>query len=391
MTTPGRGAVGGATFAWASSTEVGNVRALNEDAVLVAPPVFFVADGMGGHEAGEIASALAVERLRTLGDGVPSSIDAVSSELHHINELLRSAAGSDQQHSMGTTGVGLAVVDNGGLVSWLIFNVGDSRAYCWTGRELVQLSRDHSFVQDLVDAGEIDAADARVHPHRNVVTRAFGADDELQPDYWIRPVRAGERFLLCSDGLTGEVEDEVLATVLASGLGPAETVDILVGLALEAGGRDNVTTLIVDVVDGPALADETTESRGRTLRGFDPTPAVGDDDGDTREVVVAPGAGEREAGSAAPLIADVPVRTVAIAGPGPAATEGSPAAIASVPRSTAPEPAGQEAAPPETGSLIEAMPSHLARSAADADPPPTAPPSDEVATIQPLRREGGDG
>jgi protein phosphatase len=254
------GSIGGAELAWAARTDVGRVRALNEDALLAAPPVFAVADGMGGHDAGEVASALTVERLRTLAGSGPTTMEAVAAELHNINSLLRSAR-PGVGATMGTTGVGLTLVDHGGVTSWLVFNVGDSRAYCFSDGSLEQLSRDHSYVQELVDAGELQAAYARVHPQRNVVTRALGADAEVRPDYWVRAVRPGDRFLLCSDGLHGELEDGVIGAVMSSELSPSDTVRVLVDLALEAGGRDNVTAVVVDVLAVNEPVEVTTDTR----------------------------------------------------------------------------------------------------------------------------------
>jgi hypothetical protein len=139
--------------------------------------------------------------------------------------------------------------------------VGDSRAYVMNDDSLVQMSKDHSYVQELVDAGDIEPFEARVHPHRNVVTQALGADDQVHPDYWVRPVRPGERFLLCSDGLTGEVEDGVIGAVMSAGLAADQTAQELVQLALAAGGHDNVTAIVIDVVAVLSWEDPTTETR----------------------------------------------------------------------------------------------------------------------------------
>ncbi|HMX67233.1 MAG TPA: hypothetical protein PKX25_16780, partial [Microthrixaceae bacterium] len=149
---------------------------------------------------------------------------------------------------MGTTAVGLMLVDAGDRSQWLLFNIGDSRAYRWAEGTLEQLSVDHSYVQELVDAGEITISGARTHPHRNVVTRALGSEEDAQPDLWLRPPLIGERFLLCSDGLSGEVDDTEIARVMAEGSAD-DVVALLVRRALEAGGHDNVSVLVVDVID----------------------------------------------------------------------------------------------------------------------------------------------
>ncbi len=253
--------ISGTQLAWGAATNVGKVRSLNEDSMLAAPPVFAVADGMGGHDAGEVASALTTSRLETLGKGSPTSVEQVSAEIQNINALLRSAADGPSGATMGTTGVGIVMVDNVGVLSWLVFNVGDSRAYCMVAGTLTQMSKDHSYVQELVDAGEIQPSEARVHPHRNVVTQALGADDEVHADYWVRPVRPGERFLLCSDGLTGEVEDGVIDAVMSAGLPADQTANELINLALASGGHDNITAIIIDVIAVLAWEDPTTETR----------------------------------------------------------------------------------------------------------------------------------
>ena len=253
--------IAGAQLAWGAATDVGKVRSLNEDSMLAVPPVFVVADGMGGHDAGEVASALTVSRLATLAEGEPTSVELVSAEIQNINSLLRAAADGPSGSTMGTTGVGMVMVDNVGVLSWLVFNVGDSRAYVMDDDSLVQMSKDHSYVQELVDAGDIEPFEARVHPHRNVVTQALGADDQVHPDYWVRPVRPSERFLLCSDGLTGEVEDGVIAAVMSAGLPADQTAQELIELALANGGHDNVTAIVIDVVAVLSWEDPTTETR----------------------------------------------------------------------------------------------------------------------------------
>lgn len=252
------------TLAWSSITDVGRVRRTNEDAVLAEAPVFVVADGMGGHRAGDVASALAVSRLRSLGASPSVDPEAVASELRAINGLLR-----DTGSGMGTTVVGMVLAAHRGTPCWLVFNIGDSRAYSSTvGAGLRQITRDHSQVQEMVDAGLLAPGEARHHPRRNVITRALGAADRVEAEYWIRPVVAGERFLLCSDGLTGEVDDEVIAEVLGVGLTADETIDALHHHAMAAGARDNVSAVVVDVVHAPGRdAATTTRRRGRCREG----------------------------------------------------------------------------------------------------------------------------
>lgn len=253
-TTEGVATTGGVTLAWAAATDVGRQRSVNEDAVLASPPVFVVADGMGGHHAGDVASRLVVEHFDSFDDGL-RTVQEVVDTLGEINRtILDQGSRSTAMSGMGTTAVGLQIVDNGDRASWLVFNVGDSRVYRCVDGGLEQLSVDHSYVQELVDAGEITAGAARTHPHRNVVTRALGVDEGPQPDLWLRSPRVGERFLLCSDGLTSEVDDEEIGRVLSHG-SVEQAVSGLVERALEAGGRDNVSVVVVDVL---AVDDDTT-------------------------------------------------------------------------------------------------------------------------------------
>jgi serine/threonine protein phosphatase PrpC len=167
---------------------------------------------------------------------------------------------------MGTTVVGLIAVEHRGMPYWLAFNVGDSRLYrLWQG-ELSQISVDHSYVQELVNTGQLTTDDARGHPERNIVTRALGQDAASEPDFWVMPPEVGERFLLCSDGLSGEVgQDRILELLLAAG-DPVEAASNLVEAALAGGGRDNISVIVVDVRGvGEYGAQETTTPRGAVL------------------------------------------------------------------------------------------------------------------------------
>lgn len=258
----GKGTFGGVSVAWGSGTDVGRARSVNEDAVIAAPPVFIVADGMGGHDAGDVASALVVERFRRLGGGEPATSQQVSEMIGSVNEEIFDAGStSDGDRSMGTTAVGLVLVQNGDAAEWMLFNVGDSRAYRIIDGRLELLSVDHSYVQELVSAGQITAEDARSHPQRNVVTRALGVDRAVQADLWVRPPESGERFLLCSDGLSSEVGDDEIARQLGVPGDPDVVASSLVGAALNAGGRDNVTVLVIDVIDVEGSIEQVTAPR----------------------------------------------------------------------------------------------------------------------------------
>ena len=234
-----------------SATDVGHHRDGNEDAVLVRPPVVVVADGMGGHAQGEVASRLVVEAFEELLDGLDDrelEPDDVLDALRAANE--RMVAASEEQGSsrpMGTTACGIAVVRAEGERRWAVFNIGDSRVYRYADGELQQVSVDHSEVAELVQSGVLSPEDAEDYPRRNVVTRSLGHEPMLEVDLWLAPIAPGERYLMCTDGLTGEVDDDGLARLLGADEGAQATADRLLAAALDAGGHDNVTVAVVDV------------------------------------------------------------------------------------------------------------------------------------------------
>ena len=281
---------GSAVIAHSAQSDVGRVRSVNEDSFLAEAPVFLVADGMGGHARGDAASRTVVETFRRhLEAGRPSSPEQVLDAIHSSNEAVRalSEEGEEGTAVAGTTLTGVALVDagDGAGFHWMVFNIGDSRVYAWDGRTLDQLSVDHSAVQELVDAGLIRADEAERHPDRNVITRAIGADDVVDPDVWLIPATGRQVFLICSDGLSKEVDDERLAHILAGGTGHATGLaGELVDAALEHGGRDNVTVIVVESELGDGDDDEeTTRDRlGAASRANeDTTPrAAGGEHGD---------------------------------------------------------------------------------------------------------------
>lgn len=236
-----------------SSTDVGVVRRINEDALLVDVPLLAVADGMGGHARGDLASAAAMDALRAGRPAEMGSADAVFDLVEAANTAVR---GLDVGGALcGTTLTGLMLVrpEPAGPARWALFNVGDSRVYRWDGAELQQLTVDHSAVQELVSAGLISRESAESHPDRNIVTRALGADDEVEVDVWTLPIVPRASYLLCSDGLTRELADERIAAAFAR-RDSGETADLaitLVRAAVDAGGRDNVTVVVVDAVLDP--------------------------------------------------------------------------------------------------------------------------------------------
>ena len=234
---------------WGAFSDVGMVRQQNEDSFLAEETLFVVADGMGGHNAGEVASALAVTTLKA---GARLGIDdaEVFRELvQQANSAIYTASLDDStQSGMGTTVTALSIVE-GEEPRVLVANVGDSRAYLWRSGALSRLSVDHSYVQELVNEGIITPEAARVHPRRNIVTRALGIDRSVMVDVFTHFVRTGDRIVLCSDGLVDEVADTEIAKVLGQHTDPQETAEALVMVANTNGGRDNTTVIVVDVLD----------------------------------------------------------------------------------------------------------------------------------------------
>lgn len=248
--------------AWGAATDRGRVRALNEDALLAEPPLFVVADGMGGHVAGNVASRMAINVFMDLMcDGPISAAAAVDAIRAANDEILGSVAARPEREGMGTTISGLAVVSAAGSEHWMVFNVGDSRVYRLLDGELTQLTIDHSEAEEMVVAGQITREQARTYRRRNVVTRSLGTDPAPTADSWVFPPVDGERFLICSDGLTTELTDQEIFTSLTSITEPQHAAEVLVERALAAGGRDNVTVIVVDggpLVEEAAVNEDTT-------------------------------------------------------------------------------------------------------------------------------------
>lgn len=233
----------------AAATDTGQVRKNNEDDTFVGSRVFVVADGMGGHAAGDVASALAVARLGAL-DEVRLDAETLRAQLALANADILDAARCDpQRKGMGTTVAGLGLTSIAGTYHWLVFNVGDCRVYRYNEGELAQLTVDHTEVAELVAAGNLTAEQARAHPRRNVVTRALGADPAPPADVWIVPAVRGERFVVCSDGLPLEIADAQLAETLDTAAETRAAAAALVELAVAAGGRDNVTVIVIDATE----------------------------------------------------------------------------------------------------------------------------------------------
>lgn len=236
----------------AAATHVGLVREGNEDSYLCVDGLYFVADGMGGHSAGEVASDIAVTTLSDLlsavvGNGL--TVDDLAAAIRHANTAILTEAVRDRAKAgMGTTLTGLAVADPERRRA-LVANVGDSRTYLWRHGELRQITKDHSHVQSLVDRGAITRAEARVHHQRNIVLRAMGIDPDLEVDVFEVDIEDGDRFIVCSDGLVDEADDDAIEIAIRTSANPQELADSLVVLANENGGRDNVTVVVVDFSD----------------------------------------------------------------------------------------------------------------------------------------------
>ena len=235
---------------WAALSDRGHRRDHNEDSLLARLPIFAVADGMGGHTAGDVASAAVVARLaeRVRVDFVGS--DDINTALREaVVEMGKGVGQTDLGTGTTVTGIALTLVE--GVPHWLVFNIGDSRVYQLIGDALEQLTIDHSIVQELMDAGVITADEAEVHPHSNVITRAVGFNEDPVPDYWLIPVVAGTRLLVCSDGLTKELTDHGIRHFLGDAPSALEAAQDLLDASLRNGGRDNVTVIVVDVLKTP--------------------------------------------------------------------------------------------------------------------------------------------
>ena len=249
---------------WGATTDVGMVRQQNEDAFHAEENLYIVADGMGGHNAGEVASALAVSTVRSGARMGIRTADQFRELVQQANTAIYTASLDDStQSGMGTTLTAAAVVP-GEEPRILIANVGDSRTYLFRGGVLSRLSIDHSYVQELVNEGIITPEEARVHPRRNIVTRAMGIDRSVQVDVFSHLVRTGDRLVLCSDGLVDEVPDTDIARVLTEHTDAQETAEVLVMVANANGGRDNTTVIVLDILDDisePIVLDEPDETQ----------------------------------------------------------------------------------------------------------------------------------
>jgi protein phosphatase len=283
-----------AELAWGASTHPGQIRPDNEDHLHASNGVYVVADGMGGHEAGEVASQLAVERIRTAltdDEHAPTAERVVEAITNANGDIFSASVATPGQAGMGTTVTVIAVVadpmagrgepnidendpierapDGTARITPIVprekpealvlANVGDSRTYLYRHDRLRRITVDHSYVQELVSTGHITDDEARTHPRRNIITRALGIEPDVKVDWWTLPLVRGDRFLLCSDGLVDEVDDAAITATLRTESDPQKAVDTLVDQANAAGGRDNITVIVVDVLSGDDPPDPTQE------------------------------------------------------------------------------------------------------------------------------------
>jgi serine/threonine protein phosphatase PrpC len=251
----------------AARSDVGQVREGNEDAYLVAEPLFGVADGMGGHVAGDVASQTAVSII-TEKASEAARPDVLPELLKEANTAIWEKAQSDPSlHGMGTTCTLLLLEDDQAFFA----HVGDSRAYLLRDGDLSQLTEDHTLVQRMVKEGRLKREDASLHPQRSIITRALGVDRQVDVDTFEIQLQEGDRLLLCSDGLTSMVADKRIEEILAEEVDPQRAGDRLIGLANEAGGEDNITVVIVDIGEGPKSEASSSVVAEPQREATDPT------------------------------------------------------------------------------------------------------------------------
>jgi PPM family protein phosphatase len=253
------------TLSWAALTDTGLRREVNEDSFIAQAPVFAVADGMGGHAAGDFASAAVVTRLAEHGGKTLVGTPEIDQSLRlAVQDMGRGAGVTDEGSGTTVTGAALgAIADE---PAWIVFNIGDSRVYRLVAGVLEQLTVDHSIVQELVDAGQITREEADTHPHSNVITRAVGFHEAPIPDYRAIAVEAGMRLLICSDGLTKELTSYGIRHFLVANPKPEKAARQLLDAAIGNGGRDNVTVVVVDVVSVARPYAGRPDEGGETAR-----------------------------------------------------------------------------------------------------------------------------
>ncbi len=244
---------------WAGTTDRGRRRDNNQDAFLAKYPLFVVADGMGGHAGGEIASQSTIARLEAMVDAGQVSPGAIEGALQlAVDDIHSHPETTDEGTGTTLTGVFLDRTEEGEW-RWIALNIGDSRVYLKRDDRLLQVTTDHSVVQELITSGKISPEEADAHPYSNVITRAVGASELVPPDYVAIDLRPGDHLVVCSDGLTKELTDYGILHFLREHPDPGAAVDAMMDAALENGGRDNVTVIVlrVDAADSSSTAERS--------------------------------------------------------------------------------------------------------------------------------------
>ena len=255
-------------LSWAAVTDTGRRREVNQDAMFASYPLFVVADGMGGHVGGEIASASTIDRLRAVADSGHVSPKTIEKALARaVKDIASHPEATDD--GTGTTVTGVFLDTTGEAAHWVTLNIGDSRVYLLRDGAIVQITTDHSVVQELVAAGRLSPEEAENHPYGNVITRAVGPSEGVTPDYVRLDVIEGDRFVICSDGLTKELTDYGIRHFLDENSDPADAASVMLEAALENGGRDNITIIVLDVgrPAGAAADDGATADDGSSPEG----------------------------------------------------------------------------------------------------------------------------
>jgi PPM family protein phosphatase len=372
-----------------SATDIGRVRNSNQDVALVDHELFAVADGMGGHVGGEVAARVAAETLQTAFARQPT-VDGLRRAVAEANRAIwRQSQVDTSLRGMGTTLTAIALVhapDGSPVIA--LANVGDSRAYVYSDGQMVQVTDDHSLAEEKVRQGELTEAEASVHPHRHILTRALGVASDVEVDLWELRLQAGDRILLCSDGLTNEVTDERIGAILTQAKDPTVAAGELVRIALDAGGNDNVTVVVVDVVAdlvpadpspalaAPAVADPVPapepaarqsvegEALTQAVVVIPSIPAVSTAAGADAPTTANPALGTSAVPTAYPLGVESPPTAAVRLVPGPALPTGGTAAAGGPRRVGGSGPSGSS---PSEGSRLVSVSSGTARAPGDDD------------------------
>ncbi len=391
-------------LSWGGATHQGRVRANNQDALFAEGGLFIVADGMGGHRGGEVASQVAVEAMSGAGH---ASLEDLVAGTHLANRAVwEMAADRPELKGMGTTLSAMSVIGDGDPPLLAMVNVGDSRVYRHRDGHLEQLTDDHSYVAELVRRGQIEPDEAAVHPYRNMLTRAVGVGETVEVDRWVIEPVAGDRYLLCSDGLVNEVDDTEIAATVGAAADPSEIAGRLIELANSHGGRDNITVVVIHIDGETPIHDGAAEAHSAADDGV---PVLDPDGAGSPGADLDGGAGASAAqlaGESTPPVDTGVIRDIP-PGPGPADTaplaepipvpRGGPAPTRSAvttqgPTGVAPPVVGgsTEVVSPVVGGSSEAVPpvvggpAGVAAVAADRATvviPPAPPP--EVTATQP--------